>query len=163
MLNMSGDIFYIYTSIYIRKITFKILPVSTQQLSETHSHFTVQQRVYWSYSITTRYIISAPKAIMIMRLYNLTNVFKLLICAMYIVSYNLNAYYYMYLVSYSVNIFRHVSEISVSHASRVSASGSVVWCIPEFTSQRNQTWKRERWINPEHKGKLDRVNVEQIL
>jgi hypothetical protein len=30
------------------------------------------------------------------------------------VSYNLNAYYYMYLVSYSVNIFSLVTEISLS-------------------------------------------------
>jgi hypothetical protein len=51
--------------------------------------------------------VSAPKAII--GRYNLTNIFKLLSCALYLVSYNLNAYYYIYLVSYSVHIFCYVS------------------------------------------------------
>jgi hypothetical protein len=44
--------------------------------------------------------VSAPEAII--RWYNLTNIFQLLICALYMVSYNLTAYYYIYLVSYSI-------------------------------------------------------------
>jgi hypothetical protein len=61
--------------------------------------------------------VSGPKAII--RWNNLTNIFTLLNCALYTVSYNLNAYYYMYLVYYSVNIFSHVSEISLNHCIKI--------------------------------------------
>jgi hypothetical protein len=45
--------------------------------------------------------VLAPKDFI--RRYNLTNIFKLVNCGLYRVSYNLNAYYYIYLVSNSVN------------------------------------------------------------
>jgi hypothetical protein len=69
-----------------------------------------------SWLISRYYIalhVSAPKAII--RQYNLTNIFQLSNCALYMVSYNLNTYYYMHLVSYAVNIFDSVSELVKSY------------------------------------------------
>jgi hypothetical protein len=43
---------------------------------------------------------------------------------------------------------------------RVSASGIIVCWLPTL---QNQTRKRERWIYPKHKGKLDRKNIEQTI
>jgi hypothetical protein len=87
-------------------IYFKIVPVSTQPSKLTHTSPCNNE-----FCIALN--VSTPEAII--RRYHLTNTFNLLNCALHIVSYNLNAYYYMYLVSYSVNIFNHVSEISLGH------------------------------------------------
>jgi hypothetical protein len=85
MYNLQG----MHAVVLFYKITFKIVPVSTQQssISLTLHRAIMSLLVLWYY---TELHISAPKAII--RPYNLSNIFKLLNFALYMVSYNLNTY-----------------------------------------------------------------------
>jgi hypothetical protein len=75
--------------VYSIKLLLKLFLSHHNNNEKSHTlHCAIMSVLVLRYYIALR--VSAPKSII--RRYNLTNIFKLLSCAPYMVSYNLNAY-----------------------------------------------------------------------